>query len=448
MAPPKLPESKVRRIVELRKDGLTLREIGSRLGLDHTTVLKYTRKYVPDGGAKGEPPPRRPIGQVFDRTDVDGTVDLLRLERPATVEELMALCKLDPQIWIPQFFKPNVWQGWGKLKGPGGERFEKVNLYQSQLVLKRIVTEELEQAILEFVRRHVKPLPRPAGARVPTADPGFMVSWGFWDAHIGSYAWNSETGNDWDVDMACRRIFHSIDDMVEELRLYPVARVVMPVGNDFMHFDSCRMKTSFGEHFLDTDTRYARVYLAALQCLCYQVERALEIAGRLDVLYVPGNHDLTSSFTLAAALAERYREDPRVHVDLRATPRKYVTHGGVLLGFDHGSETRPNQFSMIVSTEAQKAWARSTYREMQVGDKHQRWEKEYEGVVPTNGLLVRRNPSLCNVDAWHHRQGLIGEPMKSVEAWRYDAIGYRGSHVTWARDDAHPKVKAAIAAIK
>ena len=450
MSTPKFSGSDIAKIVEMRKQGLGIREIGRKLGADHTTIMKYVRKYAPDS-EPGEGPPGQKVGEVVDRTDIDGTVNLLKLDRPATVEELMRLCKLDPHVWIPQYFTPNAWQGWGKIRGPEGERFEKINLYQSKLTLKRVITEELEAAILEFVRKNVKPLPKPskiAGKDVDAHKTGYMVAWGLWDAHIGSYAWNSETNNDWDVDLACRRIYNSIDDMVEELDLYWVNRIVMPIGNDFMHFDSCRMTTAFGDHFLDTDTRYARVYLAALQCLCYQVERALEIADQIDILYIPGNHDLTSSFTLCAALAERYRNNPRVHVDLRASPRKYVTHGGVILGFDHGSEVKPNQLALIFAQEAQKDWSASTYREMQVGDKHQRWEKEYEGVVPTNGVLIRRNPSLCNVDAWHHRKGLVGEPMKSVEAWRYDAVGYRGSHVTWARDDANPLVKAALASIK
>lgn len=434
-------------MVALRKEGLSTRQIGKKLGYDHSTVIKYLSRYEKDGGAKtGGPPPDQPVNKVIDRTDIDGSVEMLRMDRPATVEEMMALCKLDPKVWIPHMYIPNAWQGFYRLKDGNGHR--KVQLFQSKLICKRLITEELEGAVLKFVRENVKPLPKGALPKTPVLEgPGQMVAWGFWDAHIGSYAWNSETGNDWDVDMACRRVFNSVDDVVEDIRRYPVARVVMPVGNDFVHFDSCRMRTSFGEHYLDTDTRYARVWLAALRCLCYQVERALEISPKIDILYVPGNHDLTTSFTLCGALAERYRNDDRISVDLRATPRKYITFGGVLLGFDHGSETRPNQFSMIVSTEAQEAWAKSTYREMQIGHKHQRWEKEYEGVVPTNGLLVRMNPSLSNVDAWHHRQGLIGEPMKSVEAWRYDAIGYRGSHVAWARDDKHPKVKAALASI-
>lgn len=427
----------VQRIIALRREGKSCREIAREVGAHYTTVASYVRSYQP-AGVRGEPPPPRAVGEVLDRTDVDGTVEVLRMDRPATVEELMRACKLDPRIWIPQYFKPNIWQGYGKIKGKDGERFEKVNLFQSKLCLKRILAEEVEAAILDFVREHVKPLPRPAAGRPRVGDgdaPGFLVCWGLWDTHLGMYAWNSEVGASFDVNIARRRILNSIDDMVTELRPYKVDRIVMPVGNDFMHFDSVRQTTAFGHHFLDTDTRFAKVFRIGVECLCYMVDRAREVAGRVDVLYVPGNHDTTSSYALCSVLEARYREDPAVRVDLGANPRKYVTHGGVLLGFDHGGDARPGQLALVFAQEAREHWSKSTYREVQVGHTHQRRERAYEGVVPNNGVLVRTNPALCNNDMWHHRQALVGEPMKSVEAWRYDAVGYRGSHVTWARDE-------------
>lgn len=446
-------------MVALRNQGVSVREISRRYGIDKTTAAKYLTRNMSNGAAKGAsepgepPPPAHTLDQVIDRVEIDGTVEIAKQDRPLKPQEMMDLCGLDRSKWIPQNFKVNKWQGFARLKVDGSEKLTKVDLYQSKLGVTRVITEELEEGILRFVRENVTALPKPLlkayrGMKDHPSTPQQMCVWGLWDTHIGSYAWNSETRNDWDVDMACCRVCNSIDDMVAELTGYPFERIVMPIGNDFMHFDSSRMKTTFGEHYLDTDTRYARVFQAALSCLSYLVERALELCDNVELLYVPGNHDKTSSFCLTAALAQRYREDERVKVDLRANPRKYVQHGGTLIGFDHGDKCRSNQFSMIMSTEAQEMWATSTYREVQVGHTHQRRERQYDGVVPTNGLLIRTNPSLCNIDAWHHDQGLIGEPMKSVEAYRYDHLGFRGSHVAYARDDKHPKAIAALKAIK
>jgi len=297
----------------------------------------------------------------------------------------------------------------------------------------------IQSALIEFARQTVKPLPAPR--KHQHREGKFAVAWGLWDAHIGSYAWQAEVGADWDVDIAMRRVFNSIDDMVVELKPYRIDRIWMPVGSDACHFDSVRLTTAMGLHTLDVDTRYARVYEAVLRCYCYMVERALEICDRLELMYIPGNHDTTASYTICVALHQRYRKDPRVRVDIGPNPRKHRLYGGSLVGFTHGHNVTIPNLVLALATEAKDVWSRTTYREIQIGHKHARWEKQYEGVVASNGILVRRNPSLTNCDAWTYNQALLGEPMKSVEAWRYDEIGYRGSHVVWACDAKHKKVR-------
>jgi hypothetical protein len=297
----------------------------------------------------------------------------------------------------------------------------------------------IQQALVDFARQTVKPLPAPR--RHKRRAGKFAVAWGLWDLHIGSYAWQAEVGADWDTSIAMHRVFNSVDTIIEELRPYKIDRIWMPVGNDFLAFDSVRMTTALGLHTLDVDTRYARVYQAALRCLVYMIDRALEICDRVEPIYIPGNHDTTASYTLVVALQERYRNNPRVMVDAGPNPRKHRLYGGSLVGFAHGHNLKIANLVTALATEARDVWSKTTYREIQVGHKHARWEQQYEGVIAGNGILVRRNPSLGNCDAWTYNQALLGEPMKSVEAWRYDAIGYRGSHVAWAVDAVHKKVR-------
>lgn len=469
----------VPKIVKRYREGASLREIGQELKLHHSTVSKYIKKYagpLGHGDTLGQPPPPGvQVNKVLDKIDLDGSTEVIKMDRPATVEEMRNWCGLDKRLYIPQYYKANTWQGFYKLKQlgitdeaikwiyeeaksgrslksilargvPFVEAHRKVQLIQSKVVWKRVVTDQLEDAIVEFIRWKTPKGGERMGPKAKKKPRSIlklleqMLVWGLWDAHIGMYAWQAECGADFDVDMVCNRIFNSIDDMIEELKHYNIGRIVMPIGNDFLHFDSVKMTTTMGDHFLDTDTRYARVYLAGLKCLAYMLERGLEISNNIDLLYVPGNHDTTSSFGLCVALAQRYRTDKRVKVRLDPNPRKYVTYGGCIIGFHHGKDTRAERFPLIFGQEAKEYWSKSTYREVQIGHTHQRQEKNYAGVIPTNNLLVRTNPTLCNADAWHHNKGLLGEPQKSVEAWRYDRIGYRGSHVAWARDDKNPNL--------
>lgn len=448
----KVTEDMIARMVALRNEGMSTREIGSELGLGFGTVAGYLREYGPDSGARkqtiggqrikpstaGGPPPEQPIDQVVDATDIDGTLDILKLDGFMTPEELAAAAGLDPKLWLPTHFKPNVWQGFYKVKGKDGRAsHKKVNLFQSKAAFKRIMETAQTEAISRWAQDNVAPLPS-RKRKAPRAKDGVgqMLSWGIWDAHLGQYTWGPEVGTDSDIGQATRRVFNSIDDMVEELGPYNIGRVLMPMGNDFMHFDSVRMTTTHGDHLLDTDSRYAKIYLACLRCLTYMVFRALEFCDDVELLYIPGNHDHVSSFGLIVALAQRFANDPRVHFDLSPNPKKYRTHGGTLLGFHHGHKTKASQYATIMPTDpgAREVWSDTTWREMQIGHVHQRHEWQYTAATSTNGVLVRVNPALCNVDYYHHSLGLTGEPLKSVEAWRYDDLGYRGSHVAWARD--------------
>lgn len=416
----------VEQVLKLRKQKLSTREIARRVGRSQAAVVRLLKQYggtVPGAGA-----PSDPVGVPIDSREVDGETRIVTMDRPRTLAEMAELFGVNTKEWTAEYFRTNEWEGFYKV--PGSHR--KVKLWQTRVVWKRVVDKPVREAVLKFVKQVPAAVPRP---RRPKTRDGFMVVWGLWDAHLGMYAWNKEVGESFDLSIATNRVLNSVDDIAAELELYPIERIVMPIGNDFMHFDSVRHTTTYGEHYLDTDTRYSKVFLEGLRCQCYMVERALDLADRVELLYVPGNHDTTSSFTMCAALQERFRREKRVSVDLSMNPRKAVLHGGTFVAFDHGRDVRPDQYQNLIWTEFQSMLAKSTYREVQVGDKHQRWEKQYEGVIPTNGLLVRRNPALCNVDAWHHKQGLIGEPMKSVEAWRYDRVGYRGSHVAWARDE-------------
>lgn len=416
-------------------NGFPATEIAARLGINRATVRKY----------KSPSAPRNRVPEQDSMKDVDMPVDnrgpesgetvIKTTDRPRTIEEMAKLFKIDLTKWVAEGIRTNEWQGFYKVKTPDGHK--KVSLWQTRVSWRRIAPEPVEKAIKNFIEETIipaSPIPRSKGAKK------FAVSWGLWDAHLGCFAWAPETGEHFDLNIAVARVMNSIDDIVEELKPYGVSKIWMPVGNDFLHFDSIRHKTALGEHFLDVDTRYAKVYEAGLRCLSYMVEKAAGMADEVDVIHIPGNHDTTSSYTLCVALQQRFRKTRHVRVDTSPNPRKYRSHGGTLLGFDHG-QAPAAQLAQVFSSECRDIWSRSTYREIQVGHTHQRHEKMFDNLVPTNGVLVRTNPSLCSADIWHHRQGFIGEPMKSVEAYRYDEIGFKGSHVAWARDQDNPQFR-------
>lgn len=294
----------------------------------------------------------------------------------------------------------------------------------------------IQRALVEFAKTTIKPIKARRGKRRPGK---YMLAAGIWDAHIGSYAWADEVGEDWDTDIAVRRVLSCVDDVIEEVAPYEIGKVLMPVGNDILHVDSSRLTTGFGDHRLDVDTRFARVFAAALHASAQMVERFLDVCDDIELLSVPGNHDVTSSYLLCIALQQRYLHEPRVRVDISPNPRKYRLYGGTLLGFTHGCHMNVNNLSSAIAVETRELWAKSTYREVQVGDRHQRWERSFANVVPGGGILIRRVPALCNADYWTYSKAFLGEASRVLEIYRYDEVGFRGSHVVYAKNEAtHP----------
>lgn len=437
-------------IARLRDEGWTYRQIAETYGVNHTAILRGLQKWTSVSSKsahqifkekkKGTPPPdHATVGQVADNLGTDGTITMLTEDEPANPDEM---CKfVDRTRWVQQYYRRKDYQGFYTYGTGDGRKHRKVQLYGNTIAFKRVISEEFEDALLSFMKENVRPLSKPKISRRRVAENAQCVSMGIWDAHLGMYAWREEVGGDYDLDIAMNRVCNSIDDLVAEVRMYPIEKIWLPVGNDFLHFDGVRQTTAFGDHLLDTDTRFGRVLRCGFQCLCYQVERATELCDDVEVLYIPGNHDTTVSMSLVFALRQRYLNDPRVSVDVRAMPIKWRMYGGSFVGFHHGHKIKPQQYPILFATEAKAVWSQTTYREVQIGHKHQHWEKEYEGVIPTNGMKIRMNPALCNVDAWHFGQGMLGEPVKSVEAWRYDKVAFRGSHVAWARDEQHATVR-------
>lgn len=454
---PLFTADEVSRIVHLRGEGNSFRHIARIMKRSKDGVAKAWRRHVnatgqaiPETTDMPGPPSAKEVDVLVDSRELDGTTTIVRkgknLVKPSDFKKMLGF----GDEWIATHHSSNTWQSPMKLKGydDEGRPIETScpqDLYQSCTKWRQVLDDaNLREAIEEWVSRRCVPREVPEAARrllQPRDIEPQAVSWGIWDAHIGMYAFAKEVGTDYDVRMALDRCCNSVDDMVQELSGYPICQIYMPIGNDFMHFDNVLQRTSAAQNPLDSDSRFHRAYRGAGLMLEYMVRRATEICNDVRLFYVPGNHDYITSYGLICGLAGVFRDDPKVTVDLNENPQKIIRHGGCAIFYEHGQKIKPNQFPLIFHEHVLKH-ARDTnnatpitYKEVQIGHMHQKRVREYQAEIPTNGIRIVTNPALCNVDFYHHSLGLIGEPMKSVEAYRYDTLGCRGSHITWARDD-------------
>jgi hypothetical protein len=432
-------QGKIERAMKLYRGGMAMSAAAYAEGLHPYTLRKRINESVP----RATPMPAHSATPDLEAPPIDvengdaRDVSIVTPDDPLTLEQVREKFGIGPE-WEAESFKANAYQGFYKVKIDGTDQHRKVQLWQTSVRFKRKIDHLVQQAVRDWCSRHVPAVPMRASnapAKTGRAGPGVLCVWGLYDAHLGMRAWRDETGHDHDLGLAVRQVRGAVDAMAAELAPYRPERVLIPIGNDFLHIDGVRHKTAFGDHELDVDSRFSKVYRAGLDVLAHMVDRALEVGAAVELLYVPGNHDTTTSYTLIVALAERYRLDKRVTADLSATARKYRRVGRVLLGFAHGDAANADQLSRIMPSEAVNLWNGTTCREIHTGHLHQARQRHYTGATPTNGITVRVHPCLCPPDAWHYKQGFIGEPLRACEAHRYNDYGHIGTHVAHVTPD-------------
>lgn len=188
------------------------------------------------------------------------------------------------------------------------------------------------------------------------------------DCHIGMMAWGKETGEDYDTAIAVDRLRNWIGRAVDASPASAEA-LILDVG-DLTHADDQTNQTPRGKHILDVDTRHFRTVELTIAALAYAVEYTLRRHARVTVKILPGNHNPTSYMTILFALAERYRNEPRVTV-LKVPGEFFVMEfGSVMLAAHHGHGAKPERLVTFLADEHAPMWGRTRHRFLWTGHLH------------------------------------------------------------------------------
>lgn len=248
-------------------------------------------------------------------------------------------------------------------------------------------------SILDAFREAIEDEPIPAvkrSAKVKGTDPDRMVVYPMGDPHLGMYAWHEECGTDYDLEIGERNLCAAVDHLVD---LAPQTRdaAIINLG-DMLHADNQAGVTSRSGHVLDMDSRWQKVMRTAIRVMHRSVDRALTKHAKVFVHNLIGNHDDLSSMMLALALAERYRNEPRVEVDTSPAVFRYREFGANLLGMTH--HPRPKGLAGIMAADQPEAWGRTKHRRWYTGHIHQ--ERVYEDC----GVIVEAFRTLAGKEAY------------------------------------------------
>lgn len=393
-----LSRERIQEVVRLIADGKSFREINRLTGVSYGTINKIKKGY------RGADEPESPSSMT---TSTDSNVSNIEYISKGIKSEDEAIreCKVDLTRWYVDRFDCTTWTTPMKLRdGEGPEKPAIVQNYRVSLRLKRIQTKTQQaafDAVFELMKKHSPKYPPLKRDR--SASEREMAVFCLFDVHFGKLAWAPETQSNYDLKIADQLYRNAVDDLAVKASHRNIVKVVMPVGNDFFHVDNLRNETTAGTP-QDADGRYAKIIETGELAVIWAVERLRQIAP-VEVIWIPGNHDVQTSYHLARTLWAWFSKCQDVKVDIGPSYRKYARWGTNLIGFTHGNEEKHDSLPMLMANERPLDHAETTCREWLIGHQHQSKAYFTKGIETRSGTVVRVVQSLAGTDGWHHRKG-------------------------------------------
>jgi hypothetical protein len=349
--------------------------------------------------------------------------------RIKTQEDLMEYYGLDPDDWDIVKIKVGNWEVSMKLSQGEGkpDKATKVPAFRIELSLHRKTPHPLEIAI----RGLVDDMPI-----LPTIQPSKQVKkkdiaaeLAPVDIHFGKFAWHPETmGGNMDSKIASKVFIDSCSDNLEKLAKWPLAKIYLVIGNDLMHFENIWAHTPRGHHQLDVDSRLPKVIEVCKRSVIHVVDLAVQIAP-VEIIRIPGNHDIHASYWLCEILKERYRNSKHVVIDNGPSDRKCRLWGDLLVGWTHDASGRKQMPTVNMLPQFwPKEWGQSRFREWHVGHKHKADVTKTKPVCSVGGTVVRQLSCLTTIDRWHFDEVFV-DAVPACESFVWDKkMGIRAAY--------------------
>jgi hypothetical protein len=234
------------------------------------------------------------------------------------------------------------------------------------------------------------------------------------DIHIGKYANHLETGDGYNVEIACERVLEGLQGLIDKSKGFEVDRVLFCIGNDILHIDNVYNTTTAGTN-QDVDGKWWEHFEIALALYVKCVEILREIAP-VDVIHSMSNHDYQSGFHLAHALKSWFRLDSEVTFDISVAHRKYYKYGKNLIGLEHGDGAKMANLPLTMAQERPLLWSETTHRYWYLHHLHHKVKHKWLDAKDFIGVTVEYMRSPSGTDSWHSRKGYVGVP-RAVEGF-------------------------------
>lgn len=224
---------------------------------------------------------------------------------------------------------------------------------------------------------NITPAPR---VRAPRAtDTELLTLYPLADVHMGLMAWGKETGEDYDTGIAAERVKEWMAHCINASM--PSQTAIILCAGDLTHADDQTNQTPASKHQLDVDTRHFKTLEVTIAALAASIELALEKHRQVIVRIIPGNHDKTTYMAILFALAERYRDNPRVEVQKDPGEFFAFEFGKNMLASHHGDKGKAERLVLFLADQYPEMWGRTRHRFLFTGHLHHHKSADIGGVT-------------------------------------------------------------------
>ena len=279
------------------------------------------------------------------------------------------------------------------------------------IVKKDLPIEEYLKIAKEVFGENIKPLKVGEYKPLKGLDKNKLMELTGIELHLGKMAWNGDTGQDYDKNIAQDRFYTILEETVREQQIDQCDTCLLCIGNDFFNSDTVNATTTKGTPQTN-DLRWKKMFNLGLDMYVRAIETLKPLFNQMEIRLQSGNHDTMASFYLYIALSCYYKNDSKVHFVDNYKNVQCFEWGKCAIFFSHG-DTNLKRLIKSIPCEFYKEWGRSIFRELHLGHLHS------EIVVDDqSGMITRRVGSPTGTDQWHYEERFIGATQKyQVFVW-------------------------------
>lgn len=226
----------------------------------------------------------------------------------------------------------------------------------------------------------------------PEAEPALVIPM-LTDVHLGAMLYRV------DAPSIRERVLESQLDLAG--RCPQGAKVLLPVGSDFLHFDNGLAKTASGRIQLQINAEPERLLWDATDLMIEVVDIWRSVGSQVDLRLVAGNHDRLLGASILQSLKLGYQNCADVQAHMDFDPRAYHADEAVgwLAGLSHGDGASAKKLPGLMPLDVPELWAKCKNRLYLTGHlHHEMWAIE-------NGVRLYQCPALAGTDRYHIERG-------------------------------------------